>query len=160
MNFTGDQICYLRKKKHLSQEQLAEIIGVSRQTIYKWEYGLALPSCENIQSLCDYFEVDNNFFDPNKQDEIAVTATSTYINKKLIIIAICIVGVLLFISLIVTIALGICAFTPNTGNLTINNNRLDYQSFIVSLVITIILFITELVIICYALIKKLNVNRM
>ena len=37
----GDQIHELRKKQNLSQEQLAEKVGVARQTISKWELGVS-----------------------------------------------------------------------------------------------------------------------
>ena len=47
----------LRKDAGLSQEQLAEKAGVSRQTIFKWEAGLASPSMENILALCRIFGV-------------------------------------------------------------------------------------------------------
>ena len=39
----GKQIYELRKKANLSQEQLAEKVGVSRQTISKWELGETAP---------------------------------------------------------------------------------------------------------------------
>ena len=39
----GNKIGYLRKKKNLSQEELAEMIGVTRQTISKWELGDTTP---------------------------------------------------------------------------------------------------------------------
>lgn len=39
----GNKILELRKKNNLSQEELAEKIGVARQTISKWELGNAYP---------------------------------------------------------------------------------------------------------------------
>ena len=39
----GNQIHELRKKNNLSQEQLAEKVGVARQTISKWELGETAP---------------------------------------------------------------------------------------------------------------------
>lgn len=39
----GDQIHKLRKENNLSQEQLAEKVGVARQTISKWELGETAP---------------------------------------------------------------------------------------------------------------------
>ena len=39
----GKQVYELRKKANLSQEQLAEKVGVSRQTISKWELGETVP---------------------------------------------------------------------------------------------------------------------
>lgn len=47
----GETIRELRREKGLSQEQLAERTGLSRQTIYKWESGQAAPDLENLQTL-------------------------------------------------------------------------------------------------------------
>ena len=51
----GDNLRNLRKMKNLSQEKLAEKIGVSRQSISKWECGEAYPEMDNILILCDIF---------------------------------------------------------------------------------------------------------
>ncbi len=48
----------LRKDYHLSQEQLADEIGVSRQAISKWESSLAYPEMDKIIILCDKFHVN------------------------------------------------------------------------------------------------------
>ena len=45
----------LRKSNHLSQEQLAEKVGVSRQSVSKWENGEAYPEMPNILALCTIF---------------------------------------------------------------------------------------------------------
>lgn len=47
----------LRQGRGLSQEQLAEALGTSRQTISKWESGAALPDAINLLSLSDFFGV-------------------------------------------------------------------------------------------------------
>ncbi len=47
----GETIRELRREKGLSQEQLAERTGLSRQTIYKWESGQAAPDLENLKTL-------------------------------------------------------------------------------------------------------------
>ena len=47
----------LRKAKNLSQEKLAEIIGVARQSVAKWETGESLPEIEKLLALSDYFKV-------------------------------------------------------------------------------------------------------
>ena len=44
----GDIIRRTREEKGISQEKLAEYVGVSRQAVSKWEKGLALPTAENI----------------------------------------------------------------------------------------------------------------
>ncbi len=53
----GDQIHELRKKQNLSQEQLAEKVGVARQTISKWELGETSPDIKQAQLLSQIFNV-------------------------------------------------------------------------------------------------------
>lgn len=50
-------IKYLRKKFSLSQEELAEKIGVSRQSIAKWENGESLPDIQKCADMALLFEV-------------------------------------------------------------------------------------------------------
>lgn len=53
----GEKISELRKKAGFSQEKLAEIIGVSRQAVTKWESGNANPDTENLVRLSEVFNV-------------------------------------------------------------------------------------------------------
>ena len=48
---TGEKIALLRKRKELTQEQLAEILGVSRQSVSRWEMNMAFPEMEK-SSIC------------------------------------------------------------------------------------------------------------
>ena len=55
MNFARN-LQYLRKMHHsMTQEDLAERIGVSRQTISKWETGDAFPEMDKTVELCKIF---------------------------------------------------------------------------------------------------------
>lgn len=56
MNFS-EKLKEIRKDEGLSQEQLAEKIGVSRQAITKWETGKGLPDVENIVILAEIFKI-------------------------------------------------------------------------------------------------------
>lgn len=56
MNFS-EKLKEIRKNEGLSQEQLAEKIGVSRQAITKWETGKGLPDVENIVILAEIFKI-------------------------------------------------------------------------------------------------------
>ncbi len=49
------KLANLRKEKKLSQERLAEIIGVSRQSVAKWETGESLPELEKLVVIADFF---------------------------------------------------------------------------------------------------------
>ena len=51
----GDNLRNLRKSKKMSQEKLAEKVGVSRQSVSKWETGEAYPEMNHILILCDIF---------------------------------------------------------------------------------------------------------
>ncbi len=53
----GDKIAQLRIEAGISQEQLAERIDVSRQSISKWEMNQALPQIDKVLLLCEIFEV-------------------------------------------------------------------------------------------------------
>lgn len=54
----GEQIKEKREQKRMTQEELAEKVGVSRQAISKWEQNLAKPAGGNLQILCDILELD------------------------------------------------------------------------------------------------------
>ena len=54
MNF-GKNLQILRKMTNMTQEDLAEKMDISRQTISKWELGAILPEVEKLVELCDTF---------------------------------------------------------------------------------------------------------
>ena len=51
-----DIILEKRKQKNMTQEQLAEQLGVARQTVSKWELGETLPDVENLKKMAILFE--------------------------------------------------------------------------------------------------------
>ncbi len=53
----GEKITLLRTAEHISQEKLAERLGVSRQSVSKWEMGQALPQIDKVLLLCSIFEI-------------------------------------------------------------------------------------------------------
>ncbi len=57
----SDKIQELRKQNSLSQEQLAEKMGVSRQAVSKWESGICVPDIEKIIALSELFEVSTDY---------------------------------------------------------------------------------------------------
>jgi len=57
----ADRIQNLRKTKGISQEELADKIGVSRQAVSKWESEQSLPDMEKIIIMSDYFEVTTDY---------------------------------------------------------------------------------------------------
>ena len=71
----GDNLKTLRKKNNISQEVLADKVGVSRQSVSKWETGDAYPEMNNILQLCKIFHcnigelVNDNIVDIDSLDE-------------------------------------------------------------------------------------------
>lgn len=57
----ADRIQYLRKARGMSQEELADIIGVSRQAVSKWESEQSTPDPEKIIILSEVFEVTTDY---------------------------------------------------------------------------------------------------
>ena len=47
----------LRKERGISQEELADIVGVSRQAVQKWESGASQPNMDNLVAISTYFGV-------------------------------------------------------------------------------------------------------
>ena len=56
VRFLGENLLQFRKEKGLSQEELANKIGVSRQAVYKWETTSKMPDIENLILLCKEFD--------------------------------------------------------------------------------------------------------
>lgn len=56
MNF-NKKLIELRKSKGLSQDELGQRLGVSRQTIFKWELAQSYPNFQRLVLLSDYFSL-------------------------------------------------------------------------------------------------------
>ena len=57
-NKFSENLKKIRKENNLSQEQLADELGVSRQAISKWESAVAYPEMDKIIALCDKFNLN------------------------------------------------------------------------------------------------------
>ena len=81
MNFS-EKLKEIRKNEGLSQEQLAEKIGVSRQAITKWETGKGLPDVENMVIIAEIFKTT---LDELLRDSVArqKTETSVYTSETI-----------------------------------------------------------------------------
>ena len=68
----SDKILDLRKKKGLSQEELGNLLNVSRQTVSKWELGESTPDFDKIVPLCEIFEISTEELlrDKEKEEEV------------------------------------------------------------------------------------------
>lgn len=69
----------LRTNKGLSQEQLSEIIDVSRQSISKYESGVAQPSFDKLIAIAKYFDVSIDFLLLSENNNNSATVKSNKI---------------------------------------------------------------------------------
>lgn len=82
----ANRLLELRKKHGLSQEQLADKLGISRQSVSKWERAEASPDTDNLLLLADLYGVSLDEllrgFDANKQDPQNTTCEETGKNAE------------------------------------------------------------------------------
>ncbi|MDY6343491.1 MAG: helix-turn-helix transcriptional regulator, partial [Sphaerochaetaceae bacterium] len=52
----GKNLLYCRKRKGLSQGQVADLVGVSFQTVSAWEHDVYLPQLEKLESLAEVLD--------------------------------------------------------------------------------------------------------
>ena len=95
----NEKIFENRKKLGLSQEDLANKLDVSRQTVSKWEVGSATPEVEKIVKLSDIFNVSVDYLVKENEEK--------YIKKGITIIKKLIVNILLGLLVVLSIVLGI-----------------------------------------------------
>ena len=72
---TGDKISRLRRDNNYTQEQLAELLGVSRQAISKWESSLAFPETDKLIRLGELFDCSLDYLLKESVDEKGTSGT-------------------------------------------------------------------------------------
>lgn len=137
----GENLYNLRKKQKISQEKLAEKIGVSRQSVSKWENGTAYPEMNRIFELCKMFHcklndlVNDNIldfdsldkevkmsvvkFNKEKQNKLKIVSKTISIFSKILQVITIIISAVMIMSML---------FIPSV----INNTNVDNGSIIVA----------------------------
>ena len=65
----GEKLYELRKEKNLSQEEVADKLNVTRQTVSKWETNQSTPDFDKIVPLCELFEISTEELLTGKKQE-------------------------------------------------------------------------------------------
>jgi transcriptional regulator with XRE-family HTH domain len=77
----SEKIQNLRKEKQLSQEELAEKLDISRQSVSKWESGLAMPEIDKLIMLSEIFGVTTDYLlkdgEPLRKDDDIINTADT-----------------------------------------------------------------------------------
>ena len=78
MKTFSEKLLELRRREGLSQEQLADRLGVTRQSVSKWESGAAAPELNKLIALSDLFSVSVDYLvkDRLEEPELPVTESS------------------------------------------------------------------------------------
>ncbi len=66
----GEKLAGLRKEKNITQEQMAEKLGVTRQTISKWELDQSKPDLQYIRDLSDFFQVTLDYLIKDEEKKL------------------------------------------------------------------------------------------
>lgn len=64
----GERIASLRKERKLSQGQLAELLGITRQAVSKWENDIAVPDSLKMIHLADLLDTDIEFLSTGRHN--------------------------------------------------------------------------------------------
>lgn len=79
----SEKLLKLRKTKNLTQEELAEMLDVSRQSVSKWETGQCVPDADKLPALSDIFGVSVDFLlKPSELDILTIKAESLENQQK------------------------------------------------------------------------------
>lgn len=68
----GGKLAKLRREKNYTQEQFADILGVSRQSVSKWESDLAYPETDKLVKICELFNCSSDYLLLNDKDGITL----------------------------------------------------------------------------------------
>ncbi len=102
----SEKIIYLRKKNGMSQEDLANELNVSRQTVSRWEVGSVLPDALNILNLSKLFDVTADYLLNDEYEEPFSLKAKMSARKKQCIIGGTLLGIsFLWFSIIVIMSL-------------------------------------------------------
>ncbi len=80
-NLIGNKITEARKKKNISQANLAELLFISPQAVGKWERGESMPDIITFNRLAEILGVDLNYFSDSFQTATHVTPVQPLTNK-------------------------------------------------------------------------------
>lgn len=83
----GDRLRKARKDKNLSQEQLSQLIGISRQAIYEYENNLCFPRIDNVIKISKALDIDLKYLCLGKTQKPTFDYGITYKDAMKIILA-------------------------------------------------------------------------
>lgn len=77
----GEKLLDLRRKASLSQEEVATRLGVSRQTVSKWETGQTVPELSKVKLLSELYHVSYDYFISSNIDSDGLTSMEALVEE-------------------------------------------------------------------------------
>ena len=78
----GERIIELRKQNKVSQVQLANALGISRQAVSKWENDLSVPDMTNLIRLADLLDTDTEYLVTGVHSKIKASPSVIHVVQK------------------------------------------------------------------------------
>ncbi|MEG0326894.1 MAG: helix-turn-helix transcriptional regulator [Erysipelothrix sp.] len=95
----GTRIYELRKSKEWSQEDFADELGVSRQTVSKWELDQSVPELDKIQRICELFDmtldslVNDNEEEDREEDQSVIKKETPFLRLFFLFVGIMLLSI-------------------------------------------------------------------
>ena len=144
----SEKIVTLRRKNGLSQEQLAEKIGVSRQAVSKWEGGLSTPELDKLRALSECFQITMDELTENQAAPVAGKAAEGEHNSPLkstgeskLGICLCILGAvcLILVGLLTVLYPASARELNESSMITLNGTGILIALFLLLMIVGVIL---------------------
>ncbi|MDE6531677.1 MAG: helix-turn-helix domain-containing protein [Lachnospiraceae bacterium] len=146
----SEKIYTLRRKSGLSQEQLAEKIGVSRQAISKWEGGLSTPELDKLKALSEYFQVtmDELICDQMSNaipSEVKQEKASATDNRSKIGIILCLIGAfcLVLFGILMIVNPSVAGQVSESSIITLNGTGILTTLFVLLMILGIYMILKK-----------------
>ena len=78
----GKMIVKLRKEKRMSQEKLAELLGISRQTLSNYENDITSPDLLQAKKICEIFDISLDLLTDNDTISSRISSTERLVKKQ------------------------------------------------------------------------------
>lgn len=123
----GEKLLELRKKKGLSQEEVADLLQVTRQTVSKWETNQSTPDFDKIVPICELYEIsteelfrndmkstilkqDDTFPNYNGQQEKYLHKKAFFTTIAVMLYILSVVVIIFFSTILRSPIVGVCVF--------------------------------------------------
>lgn len=115
----GERLLKLRKEKNLSQEELANVLNVSRQTISKWETDQTSPDFDKIIPICEFYGITCDELFKGAGESVNCSVSINYDRKKksainigvsVFLYIISVVWIIIAVPILKSPMIGVCIF--------------------------------------------------